>query len=385
MAEDAGERTEEASEKRREEFRERGDVARSKDAVSVLVLFSAISYFIIFGPWIYETLAGFIRHFLELRGTIEMTAQSVHTLACDAIVRMVLLTAPLVGLLLLVSVLGNVAQVGFLFTTKPLEPDLEKLNFFTRFIPTFFSKAAIGNLIGSLAKISVVALVIWLTLDGEEGRIRSMAALPLRASVQFILEKTLKMLINVSVILIVIAIFDYAWSRYTTEEKMKMTRQELKDEAKEYEGNPHLKGAMRRRAREIANKKMKTAVPTADVIVNNPTHLSIALRYKQGLDAAPVVVAKGADLMAMQIRKIATEHGIPMVENVPLARMLYKHVKVGKPIPSQFYRAVAEVLAYVYRLRAKKPVRRTPRPGQPQVQRLDSFQRARPGVARGLK
>jgi flagellar biosynthetic protein FlhB len=305
MADDAGERTEDASEKRREEFRERGDVARSKDAVSVLILFSAVAYFMIFGPWIYAELAGFLRHFLELRTLVEMTPQSIVALSVNAVIRMVIVLSPLVAMLVGVSVIGNVAQVGFLFTTKPLEPDLEKLNFFTRFIPTFFSKSAFGNLVGSLGKIGVVALVLWSTIGGEQERIRALTTVPLPGAVRYLLDKSLTMLTNVSVILIIVAVIDYAWSRYTTEEKMKMTRQELKDESKEAEGNPHLKGAMRRRAREIVNKKMKFAVPTADVIVNNPTHISVALRYRPGVDAAPIVVAKGADLMAMQIRKIA--------------------------------------------------------------------------------
>ena len=378
MSDDAGERTEDASEKRRDEFRERGDVPRSKDVVSVLVLFSAITYFIVFGPWVFGSLSGVLRHFLELRSTVEMTPQSILHLGIDIIIRMVVMTAPLIGLLVFVAIFGNVAQVGLIFTTKPLEPDFEKLNFFTRFGPTFFSRAAIGNLVGSLAKIGVVAVVIWLTVDGDLARIRSMATVPLPVAIQFVLAKSLKMLINVAIVLIVISAADYFWSRYSLEEKMKMTRQELKDEAKEYEGNPQQKGAMRRRAREIANKKLKTTVPTADVIVNNPTHISVALRYRQGVDAAPTVVAKGADLMAMQIRKIAGEHNIPMVENVPLARMLYKHVKVGKPIPSQFFRAVAEVLAYVYRLKTTKPTIRRPKPGQAQVQRLDTFERRPP-------
>lgn len=382
MSDDAGERTEEASEKRRDEFRERGDVPRSKDIVSVLVLFSALTYFLMFGPWIYQSMAGILRHFLDMRATIEMSPQSMMHLGIDLIVRMVLLTAPLIGMLIAVSVFGNVAQVGFLFTTKPLEPDLEKLNFFTKFIPTFFSKAAIGNLVGSLLKIGVVGAVIWATIDGDEGKIRSMATVPLPVAMAFVIDKSLKMLLNVCLVLIVISAADYFWNRYALEEKMKMTRQELKDEAKEYEGNPQQKGAMRRRAREIATKKLATSVPTADVIVNNPTHISVALRYRQGVDAAPVVVAKGADLMAMQIRKIAAAHDIPMVENVPLARMLYKHVKVGRAIPSQFFRAVAEVLAYVYKLKKKQSLRpavRTPRPGQAQVGRLDSFERRSPG------
>jgi flagellar biosynthetic protein FlhB len=268
--------------------------------------------------------------------------------------------------------MGNVAQVGFLFTTKPLEPDLEKLNFFTKFIPTFFSKQAVGNLFFSLVKIAIVGGIIWATIGGDQDKIRALATLPLGASMRFIIERSLQMLLNVTLTLILIAAADYFWNRYSMEEKMKMTRQELKDESKEQEGNPHLKGAMRRRARDIVQKKMKAAIPTADVIVNNPTHISVALRYRQGVDAAPIVVAKGADLMAMQIRKLATEHGVPMVENVPLARALYKHVKVGKPVPAQFFRAVAEVLAYVFRLRAKRPARRAPLPGQAQVRRLDT-------------
>lgn len=376
MADDAGERTEEASEKRREEFRERGEVARSKDAVSVLILFCAITYFTVFGSWLYAELAAFLRHFLDMRELVEMTPQSLVTLISVSTVRMIVIVAPLVAMVVAVSVLGNVAQVGFLFTTKPLEPDLEKLNLITRFIPTFFSKAAVGNLIGSLAKIGMVGLVVWMTIGGEEARIERLTTVPLPGAIRYLLEKSLSMITNVAVMLILIAAFDYAWSRFSLAEKMRMTRQEVKDEAKEYEGNPHLKGAMRRRARDLLNKKMRVAVPTADVIVNNPTHLSVALRYKQGIDAAPIVVAKGADLMALQIRKLAAEHNIPMVENVPLARMLYKHVKVGRTIPSEFYRAVAEVLAYVFKLKALRPAVRRPRPGQAQVRRLDSFERS---------
>ena len=158
------------------------------------------------------------------------------------------------------------------------------------------------------------------------------------------------LLLNVSLVLIFIAIADFMWNKYVMQEKMKMTRQEVKDEH-EYEGNPHLKGQMRKRAMEMSNQRMMQAIPQADVVVNNPTHISVALRYRQGEDAAPIVLAKGADFMAMRIRRAARQHGVPMVENKPLARSLYRTVKVGKPVPSQFYRAVAEVLAYVYRLK----------------------------------
>lgn len=372
MSEDAGEKTEEPSEKRREEFRERGEVARSKDAVSVLILLCAVAYFMGFGPKLYDSFRASLVHFFDMRGVVEMTPESFIRLSNEQLLLIGTLLAPLIGMLLFVSIVGNVAQVGFLFTTKPLEPDLEKLNVFTKFIPTFFSKQAVGNLFFSLVKIAIIGGIIWATIGGDQDKIRALATLPLSASMRFVIERSLQMLLNVTLTLILIAAADYFWNRYTMEEKMKMTRQELKDESKEQEGNPQMKGAMRRRARDIVQKKMKAAVPTADVIVNNPTHISVALRYRQGVDAAPIVVAKGADLMAMQIRKIATEHGVPMVENVPLARALYKHVKVGKPVPAQFFRAVAEVLAYVFRLRAKRPARRAPLPGQAQVRRLDT-------------
>jgi flagellar biosynthetic protein FlhB len=156
MSDEAGERTEEPSEKRREEFRERGEVARSKDAVSVLILFCAVAYFMGFGPKLYASFSASLVHFFDMRAVVEMTPESFIRLSNDQLLLMGTLLAPLIGMLLFVSVMGNVAQVGFLFTTKPLEPDLEKLNVFTKFIPTFFSKQAVGNLFFSLVKIAIV-------------------------------------------------------------------------------------------------------------------------------------------------------------------------------------------------------------------------------------
>lgn len=365
MADDAGERTEPASEKRREEFRERGDLARSADVVSMLVLFAGLAYFYFFGGYLFESLASFNLHFFDLRAPLEMTPGGLMDLARGIALEMGKIIAPLAALVAVVGVGGNLAQIGLLFTTKPLEPNLEKLNFVTKFIPTFFNKRALGNLVGSLAKITVVGVVIWLTLAGEGDRIKALSTLPLLQGVQYMLDRCLAVLLNVSLTLIVIAIADYAWNKYVMEEKMKMTRQEVRDEAKDIEGNPHVKQRMRKRALEIVNKRMMAAVPTADVVVNNPTHFSVALRYRQGVDDAPIVVAKGADHMALRIRTVAKAHGVPMVENVTLARGLYRAVKVGRPVPSQFYRAVAEVLAYVYRLRAKLGKR----PPQPEAER----------------
>lgn len=355
MADDSAERTEPASEKRREEFRERGEIARSRDIISVMILFSGLAYFWFLGGWLFEGLGRFIVQFYELRPQLEMTPGSMLRMGTETVIQMALIIGPLAAMVVAVSIGGSVAQVGFLFTAKPLEPDLKRINIFSeKLFTTFFNKQAVGNLVGSLAKIGVVVVVIWVTLEGDGGRIRAISTLPLVEGITYLLERCMLLVFNVSLVLILVAAADYAWQKYVMEEKMKMTRQEVKDEHKEVEGNPQQKGAMRRRAMDIANQRMMQAVPEADVIVNNPTHISVALRYTRGRDAAPIVIAKGADLIALRIRRVAKAHDIPMVENVPLARSLYKHVKVGRPVPSKFYRAVAEVLAYVYRLRQKR-------------------------------
>lgn len=354
MSDEAGEKTEVASEKRRKEYRDKGEIARSKDIISVLVLFCALGYFTFFSGHIYDGLSRVLTRFFTLEGDLTLTVGVVLQLGANAIFEMAYLMAPLVGAIIVVSIVGSLAQTGVIITTKPLEPDLNRLNFFTKFIQTFFNKQAFGTLCSSLAKIAVVVLVIYVTLNGDGDFIKSISTLPLYDGVSFVLGRCLKVILNVSIVLIFIAIADYLWNRYVMEEKMKMTKQEVKDEHKEYEGNPEVKGQRRRRAMDMANQRMMQAVPDADVIVNNPTHISVALRYRQGTDAAPIVLAKGADFMAMRIRRAARANNIPMVENKPLARSLYRNVKVGKPVPSKFYRAVAEVLAYVYRIRKSR-------------------------------
>lgn len=364
MSEQAGEKTEPASEKRRQEYREKGEVARSRDIISVLVLFCGLAYFFFFGPWLYEGLGRFIVQFYELRPQLEMTPGSMMRLGREAVIQMALIIGPLAAMVVAASILGTLAQIGVLFTAKPLTPDLNRINIFgPKLFTTFFNKQALGTLVTSLTKIAVVALVVYLTLAGDGPKIRAISTLPLYEGITYLLGRCLLVVFNVALVLIAVAMADFAWQKYVMEEKMKMTKQEVKDEHKETEGNPQQKGAQRRRAMDMAQQRMMTAVPTADVIVNNPTHIAVALRYTRGRDAAPIVVAKGADLVALRIRRIAQAHDIAMVENVPLARALYRHVKIGRPVPSEFYRAVAEVLAYVYRLRQKR--RRPPAPRAP--------------------
>lgn len=358
MSDQSAEKTEPASEKRRQEFREKGEVARSRDVISVMILFSGVAYFMMFGRQIYIRMSKFLTRFFSLRLELEIEPEVMVNLFVEVLQLMAFILAPLVGIVVVVSILGNMAQVGVIFTVKPLTPDLNRLNFITKFFSTFFNKQALGNLVTSLLKMGVVGLVVYWTVASDGKRIQAAATLTLPGGIDFIIDRCLDILMNVSIVMLFIALADFAWNKYVMEERMKMTKQELKDEFKETEGNPEQKSHIRRRAMEISNHRMMADVPDADVIVNNPTHISVAIRYRQGEDAAPIVLAKGADLVALQIRKIANAHKIPMVENVPLARGLYKQVKVGRHVPSHFYRAVAEVLAYVYRLKAKRRGRR---------------------------
>ena len=245
MSDEAGDKTEAASEKRREEFREKGDIAKSRDIISVLILFSALAYFMMFGEYLYSGLRNFFIRFFAFRPELSLSVGEVMKMGEGTVFEMGMLIAPLVGMVVAVSILGYVAQIGVLFTAKPMEPDITRLNVFTKFMPTFFNKQAFGNLVTSILKIMVVVFVIYLTVKDDGQLIKAISTLSLTAGLNFLLGRCLDVLLNVSLVLIFIAIADYAWNKYTMEEKMKMSKLEVKDEHKEYEGNPQQKGEMR--------------------------------------------------------------------------------------------------------------------------------------------
>lgn len=349
--EDAGEKTEEPTERRREEFRERGQIAKSQDVLSLLILAVGLSYFLFFGGFIYERMNRVFTVFFESRFGLELTVHSTIMITARVFMEIGYLMFPLVVGVIVVGILGNVLQVGVLVTTKTLEPKLDKLNFFAKFIPAFFNKQAVANLFTSLTKLFFILIIIYYTLNGDAEKITQLPLIPLDLGLAYMFERILTVLFNIVLIMVIVAVLDYAWQVYSMEEKMKMSKQEVKDEHKLSEGNPLIKSQRRKRALEMFNQRMMTAVPEADVIINNPTHFSVALRFDKDKDSAPVVVAKGADLLALRIRRLAEQHNVAMVDNPTLARALYRQVKVGRQIPLEFYRAVAEILYYVYRLR----------------------------------
>ena len=349
--EDAGEKTEEPTERRREEFRERGQIAKSQDILSLLVLAIGLSYFLFFGRFIYDHMGRVFTVFFDARFGLQVTEESFLLMTARVFYEIGFILLPLCVGVLTVGILGNLMQVGVLVTTKTLEPKLDKLNFFAKFIPAFFNKQAVANLFTSLTKLFFIILVVYYTLNGDGGKISQLPVMPLDSGLGYMFERILMVLFNIVLIMVIIAVIDYSWQIYSMEEQMKMSKQEVKDEHKLAEGNPLIKSQRRKRALDMFNQRMMTAVPEADVIINNPTHFSIALRFNKEKDVAPIVVAKGADLLALRIRRLAEQHDVTMVDNPTLARALYRQVKVGKPIPYEFYKAVAEILYYVYRLR----------------------------------
>jgi len=349
--EDAGEKTEDATDRRREEYRERGQLARSQDVMSLVSLASGLAYFIFFGPFVYERMSLMFVSFFGGALPYESSLHQMMTIGLRATLEMLYMIFPILVGALLFGVLGNVLQIGVLFTTKTLEPKFEKLNFFANFFPAFFNKRAIGTLATSLTKMFFILLVVYYTLQDDTRKIAHLSMIPIEAGIAYVVDRLLVVLFNIVLIMVVIAIIDYSWQVWMMEEEMKMSKQEVKEEYKMSDGNPQIKSQRRKRALEMLNQRMMTEVPKADVVINNPTHFSVALRYRQGQDVAPVVVAKGADLLALRIRRLAEQHDVVMVDNPVLARALYKQVKVGRSVPVEFYRAVAEVLYYVYRLR----------------------------------
>ena len=352
MAEDdSGEKTEDPTERRREEYRERGQIARSQDVLSLVSLAMGLAYFVFFGRFLFERFSAIFTAFVGGMWRIDASIPQMLQVAVKVFYEIAYICAPLFIGVIIFAILGNLLQIGVLFTTKTLEPKLDKLNFFAKFIPAFFNKQAVANLFTSLTKLFFILLVVYYTLNGDAQKITQLPLMPLEQGLAYMFERILTVFFNIVLIMVIIAVLDYAWQVYSMEEKMKMSKQEVKDEHKLSEGNPLIKSQRRRRALEMFNQRMMTAVPEADVIINNPTHFSVALRFNKDKDVAPVVVAKGADLLALRIRRLAEQHDVAMVDNPTLARALYRQVKVGKQIPFEFYRAVAEILYYVYRLR----------------------------------
>ncbi len=350
MAEDNDqERSEPATPKKREEARKKGQVAKSREIPSVFVLLSALSVFYFVGDWMFDQMNGVTREIFLQISYWRLNPESAHDLMWFIFQKMVVLLAPLVIAVALAGIIGNVAQVGFLLTGESMSPKLSKLNPIEG-LKRLASPTSLTELIKSIFKMIIIGSVGYNVLRGEMDQIPAMVAWQTNAIMGFVGRVALKIGYYTCLVLIVLAALDYVFQRWKHERDLRMSKQEIKDEHKQREGDPMIRSRIRSAQREMAMRRMMEAVPKATVVITNPTHLAIAIRYERGLPA-PVVVAKGAGHVAERIREIAGRHNIPIIEQKPLARALYKDVEIGHFVPVDLYQAVAEVLAYVYRLK----------------------------------
>ncbi|NLX22864.1 MAG: flagellar biosynthesis protein FlhB [Phycisphaerae bacterium] len=357
MADTTQDRTEPATPRRREEARNRGQVAKSSDLTAAIVLTGGM---ITLYMW-HETLVGrlviLIRNCLGEGGTATDPAAMVPTLVV-AFQVMGSLVLPVMLIVMVLALAASFAQVGVLFTAKPVTPSLEKVSPLAG-MKRMFSARSVMLLVMGVAKMTVLAVVAWWTLRGRLDALAHCAFLSHLAMVELMIDLLFTLSIRLTLALLILAIIDYVYQRWKMERDLRMTRQEVREELKRMDGDPHLKRRRREMQMQLALRRIRAAVPKADVVVTNPTEFAVAIQYDSRTMTAPKVTAKGADFLAARIRELAIEHGVPIVERPPLARAIYRTVEVGQEIPAQLYRAVAEVLAYVYEL-AGRGYRRKP-------------------------
>lgn len=344
------ERTEEATPKRREEAREKGQVAKSRELASVAVLLAALIYFYFGASGLLKNIMDMMKAHFFASGTTKLTVESIQPMAIDIALDSFIILAPLLVFLVAAGLAANVLQVGFMFAPKSIAPKFSKIDPLKGF-QRMLSLRSMVELIKSILKIAIITVVAWLTIKNE---IAAMLPLPdqeITDILIYISRVSFNILVTTCWVLVALAVLDYAYQKWEFERELKMTRQEIRDENKLTEGDPLIKGRIRRLQRDMARKRMMAAVPKADVVITNPEHLAVALKYAPDSMNAPVVVAKGADLIAAKIRDIAGKHNIPIIENKPLAQVLYKTVRIDNAIPEALYKAVAEILAHVYSIK----------------------------------
>jgi flagellar biosynthetic protein FlhB len=343
-------KTEPATPRRREEARKKGQVAKSQELNIALILLGMSGLLAMSGKWALGQMTAFTKQVLGggLAG-VEFSLGGLQALQSQAVLCILTVAGPVMALALILGVFGQLLQVGFNVTFEPLKPQLARMNPMEG-AKRIFSKRALVELLKACLKIGIVAYVAYAAARGDLGRLPALLWMEPVEAMAFTSGLLGKIGLWVGSSLLTVTALDYLYQRWEYEESIKMSIQDIKEEFKQTEGDPQVKAAIRARQRQLAQSRMMQAVPTANVVITNPTHVAVALKYDAASMAAPIVVAKGAGYVAARIREIASENRVPIVENPPLARTLYDAVQVGREIPADLYQAVAEVLAYVYRL-----------------------------------
>lgn len=350
MAEsDETDKTEDPTPKKLEEAIKSGDVAKSQEVNTWFMLAGGTLTLFVFGGHTAAQLAGIFRDFLG--GMYRLGGQGFPypRFAGSLLLEVMFAVAPMLGILILAALVGNYVQHGPLWTVEALAPKTSRLSLVSG-SKRIFSKQALVQLAKSFAKFALVGGVMFVVSYPEMDRIKLLAASDVANALPLLLTLTLRLMLGVCAAMALVAGLDWAWTRYTWYERHRMTLREIKEEHKQSEGDPTVKAKLRQIRRMRLRKNMLKAVPKATVVVTNPTHYAVALQYEPGMNA-PVCVAKGMDVLALRIREIAEDNRVPIVENPPLARALHKAIDIDQEVPAEHYKAVAEVIGYVMRLR----------------------------------
>ena len=353
---EGGEKTEPATSKKLKDARKEGKVAKSKElssAFDLIVLFLVLKVFISFigekllnfFPMIYGQMADFYKINREA-----LTSVAVMGMLQEVALQMLLVVLPFFAFGFAITFLVNLVQVGWTVSTKPMQPKLSKFNPINGF-KRIFSKDSLFELVKAIIKIAVIVLIAYNSIKDKVDNIFILYEIPLKSAIALVGDIIINTGLYISLVYLIVGAVDYIYQKHKFNEDMKMTKQEVKDEYKNTEGDPQIKSRVRQKMREASQRRMMQDVPKADVVITNPTHYAVAVQYDASQHKAPIVLAKGEDYLAMKIKEAARENHIEIVENKPLARMLYANVDIGAEIPPELYQSVAEVLAMVYNMK----------------------------------
>jgi flagellar biosynthesis protein FlhB len=349
-----GDKTESATPKKRQEARKKGQVLQSREISSAMVLMFVFVTLRIFGSSIYNEIILFTKRvFTEYPKIDDLYMPDIlMKLFIDSVMVLLKATAPIFAVALITGIIIGYAQVGFLFTLEALAPKISRINPISGF-KRMFSMHGVVEMVKSILKIVIIGYVAYVYLNGQAANILRMMDMDAISIAVYIGLTSINVAIRICVILIILGVMDYAYQWWEFEKNLKMSKQEVKEEYKQTEGNPEIKSKIKQKQRQMSMRRMMQEVPKADVIITNPTHFACAIKYDAKISSAPVLIAKGQDYLAVRIKEIARENKVQLVENRVLARTLYETVDIGQAVPPQLYQAVAEVLAFVYNLKGK--------------------------------
>ena len=353
---EGGEKTEPATAKKLKDARKEGKVAKSKELTSafdLIVLFLCLKIFVSYVGGnllgLFDLVYGNMADFVRINEGY-MSSQAVSTVLFPVIIRWLLTVLTFFAFGVVITFLISVIQVGWTVSAKPMQPKLSKFNPINGF-KRIFSKDTLFELVKSIFKVGIIIYIAYTSVRDEAGHLFILYELDLKQAIALVGTLIIDIGLKISIVYLIIGIADYAYQKWKFNDEMKMTKQEVKDEFKNTEGDPQIKGRQRRKMQEVSQRRMMQDVPKADVVITNPTHYAVALKYEAEVRPAPYVVAKGEDYLAQKIKEVARENNVEIVENKPLARMLYSNVDIGADIPPELYQAVAEILAVIFQKR----------------------------------